>query len=72
MGRLTQFRTFREKMNERIRAAGNLPINRFFTLDTKAYEDGALDARTKELAGRGDRLKTGPTVAPDLRVRRLP
>jgi AhpD family alkylhydroperoxidase len=49
--RLKQFREFREKMNERILQAGNLPINRFFTLDTKAYEEGALDARTKELAG---------------------
>ena len=46
-----EFRRFREKMNERIQAAGNLQINRFFTLDAKAYEDGALDARTKELAG---------------------
>ncbi len=50
-GRLEQFRKYREKMNERILAAGNLGINRFFTLDGKAYEDGALDARTKELAG---------------------
>lgn len=49
--RLETFRAYREKMNERILAARNLPINRFFTLDTKAYEDGALDARTKELAG---------------------
>ncbi len=50
-GRLSEFRSFREKMNERILSAGCLPINRFFTLDTKAYEDGALDARTKEIAG---------------------
>lgn len=50
-GRLREFREFREKMNERILAAGSLPLNRFFTLDGKAYEDGALDARTKELAG---------------------
>ena len=49
--RLKDFRRFREKMNERIQAAKNLGINRFFTLDAKAYEDGALDARTKELAG---------------------
>ena len=49
--RLKQFREYREKMNERILAAKNLPINRFFTLDGRAYEDGALDARTKELAG---------------------
>ena len=49
--RLKQFREYREKMNERILAEGNLPINRFFTLDAKACEDGALDARTKEIAG---------------------
>ncbi len=49
--RLKEFREFREKMNERILAAKHLGINRFFTLDTKAYESGALDARTKELAG---------------------
>ncbi len=49
--RLSEFRAYREKMNERILAAKHLPINRFFTLDSKAYEDGALDARTKEIAG---------------------
>ncbi len=51
MGRLKDFRTYREKMNQRILAAGNLGINRFFTMDGKAYEDGALDSRTKEFAG---------------------
>jgi len=50
-GRLEEFRRFREKMNERILAAKNLNINRFFTLDGQAYQDGALDARTKEFAG---------------------
>jgi AhpD family alkylhydroperoxidase len=49
--RLRQFRAFREKMNARILEQGCLGVNRFFTLDTKAYEDGALDARTKEVAG---------------------
>lgn len=49
--RLEEFRLYREKMNQRILAQKNLNINRFFTLDTKAYQDGALDARTKEIAG---------------------
>ena len=49
--KLAEFRKYREKMNERILAAKNLPINRFFALDAKAYEDGALDAKTKEIAG---------------------
>ena len=49
--RLEHFRQHRERMNDRILAADNRQINRFFTLDAKAYEDGALDARTKEIAG---------------------
>ena len=49
--RLEEFRAFREKMNERILAQRNLAINRFFTLDGKAYEAGALEALTKEFAG---------------------
>ncbi|MEJ2212142.1 MAG: carboxymuconolactone decarboxylase family protein [Anaerolineae bacterium] len=49
--RLDQFRAYRERMNERILGAGHLGIKRFFNLDTKAYEDGALPAETKELLG---------------------
>lgn len=48
---LEAFRHFREKMNSAIREAGNLTINRFFALDARTYESGALDARTKELMG---------------------
>jgi AhpD family alkylhydroperoxidase len=48
---LEQFRRYRERMNKRILAAKNLGINRFFALDTRAYEDGALDTKTKELLG---------------------
>lgn len=50
-GRLAEFRTFRERMNTRILEAGNLEIRRFFALDDRAYQDGALDRRTKELLG---------------------
>ena len=49
--RLQEFRAFREKMNARILAAGNVSINRFFALDTRAYVEGALDVTTKEIAG---------------------
>jgi AhpD family alkylhydroperoxidase len=49
--RLEEFRTFRERMNERILEQGNLQINRFFALDSRAYEDGVLEPITKELAG---------------------
>lgn len=49
--KLEEFRRFRERMNERILEAGNLEIKRFFALDTRTYEPGALDAKTKELLG---------------------
>jgi AhpD family alkylhydroperoxidase len=49
--RLEEFRRFRERLNERILAQKNQSINRFFRLDGAAYEDGVLDARTKELCG---------------------
>lgn len=46
-----EFRQFRERMNDRILESGNLEIKRFFALDTRTYENGALDTRTKELLG---------------------
>jgi AhpD family alkylhydroperoxidase len=49
--RLDDFRDYRRRMNERILGAGHLGIKRFFNLDTKAYEEGALPATTKELLG---------------------
>jgi AhpD family alkylhydroperoxidase len=48
---LDEFKTYRERMNKKILAAGNLQIKRFFALDTRAYEKGALDVKTKELLG---------------------
>lgn len=45
------FRHFREKMNAAILEAGNVNINRFFALDTRIYETGALPVKTKELLG---------------------
>jgi AhpD family alkylhydroperoxidase len=38
-------------MNSRILSGGNLGIKRFFALDSRAYEKGALDVKTKELLG---------------------
>jgi AhpD family alkylhydroperoxidase len=49
--RLEQFRLYREKMNEKILGEKHQQINRFFALDTRTYEPGALDARTKEMLG---------------------
>ncbi|HUG40251.1 MAG TPA: carboxymuconolactone decarboxylase family protein [Longimicrobiales bacterium] len=48
---IEEFRRFRERMNERILEAGNLEIRRFFALDSRTYEAGALDGKTKELLG---------------------
>ncbi|MEK6688594.1 MAG: carboxymuconolactone decarboxylase family protein [Gemmatimonadota bacterium] len=48
---LADFQAFRRQMNEAIFAHGNLTINRFFALDGRAYEEGALGVRIKELMG---------------------
>jgi AhpD family alkylhydroperoxidase len=50
-GSLEEFRKFRERMNSEILGENNLVINRFFALDTRTYEGGALDVKTKELLG---------------------
>jgi AhpD family alkylhydroperoxidase len=49
--RLEEFRAFRERMNARIHERGTLTTKRFFNLDGRCYEDGALPARTKEMLG---------------------
>ena len=48
---LEEFRKYRERMNSEILGENNLVINRFFALDNRTYEAGALDVRTKELLG---------------------
>lgn len=49
--RLEEFREHRERMNDRIMHTDHLGIKRFFSLDSAAYRDGALDSKTKELLG---------------------
>lgn len=51
LSRLDEFRRNRERMNERILEADNLEIKRFFALDGRVYDDGALPTLTKELMG---------------------
>ncbi|XVJ57902.1 MAG: carboxymuconolactone decarboxylase family protein [Tepidisphaera sp.] len=66
MDRYQQFQAYRTKMNARIlgeagdrgthadgteRCGGTLVTKRFFALDGKTYDDGALSAKTKELLG---------------------
>jgi AhpD family alkylhydroperoxidase len=49
--RLEKFQNYRHQMNTRIAKIDHLGIKRFFGLDTKAYEDGALSRKQKELLG---------------------
>src|SRR5678816_1081221 len=66
MSRYEQFQAYRSRMNCRIlgdenergqnadgsaKLGGTLVTRRFFSLDGKTYEDGALPAKTKELLG---------------------
>jgi AhpD family alkylhydroperoxidase len=48
---LEEFRRYRERMNARILSTNNLGIKRFFALDSRVYEKGALNVKTKELLG---------------------
>ncbi len=48
---LKEFREYREGMNRKVLAQGNLLTKRFFNIDTQVYADGALPRRTKELLG---------------------
>jgi AhpD family alkylhydroperoxidase len=51
MKKAEEFRAYRERMNARILEGGTLATRRFFNLDSKVYEDGALSGKTKELMG---------------------
>ncbi|HXI19606.1 MAG TPA: carboxymuconolactone decarboxylase family protein [Gemmatimonadales bacterium] len=48
---LADFDAFRARMNDLILGAGNLTINRFFALDHRCYEPGALGSKVKEMLG---------------------
>jgi AhpD family alkylhydroperoxidase len=52
MSALAEFNAYRERMNEKMMDAPNNKImKRIFSLDTLTYQDGALDAKTKEMLG---------------------
>lgn len=51
MNQVQEFNDYRSRMNEKIMAADNKVIKRFFNLDTNAYQAGALDVKTKEMLG---------------------
>lgn len=48
---IADFNAFRARMNEVILGAGHLTLNRFFALDHRTYEPGALGTRAKEMLG---------------------
>lgn len=48
---VSETRLYRSEMNDKILNSGFRDFNKFFALDNKAYIDGALPAKTKELMG---------------------
>ncbi len=48
---LNEFKEYRERMNDRILNSGFRDFKKFFALDNKAYIDGALSSKVKELMG---------------------
>lgn len=46
-----EFNDYRSRMNDKILQDNNKIIKRIFNLDTNAYQEGALDIKTKELIG---------------------
>jgi len=53
MDRLDEFEKYRQRMNDRINEVDHLGIKRFFNLDTRAYNSGALDAKNQGVIGSG-------------------
>ncbi len=51
MSNIAEFQTYRKRMNKRIAKIDHLGIKRFLNLDTNAYLDGVVPAKTKELLG---------------------
>lgn len=51
MTKVQEFNTYRAKMNEALLAEDNKTLQRFFSLDHQAYQEGALPIKTKELMG---------------------
>jgi AhpD family alkylhydroperoxidase len=51
MNLIEEFNHYRSEMNDKIMAADNKVIKRFFNLDTNTYAAGALDIKSKEMIG---------------------
>ena len=48
---IDEFQEYRSKMNEKILASDNKVMKRIYSIDTLAYQDGALSIKTKEMLG---------------------
>ena len=52
MGNLIEeFQDYRSRMNEKILNADNKVMKRIYSVDTLAYQEGALSVKTKEMLG---------------------
>jgi len=51
MSQIKEFNDYRAKMNDVILSKKNKVLSRFWSLDGKTYEDGALNHQTKEMLG---------------------
>ncbi len=51
MNSVQNFREYRAKMNKIILDEDNLFFKRFYNLDSRTYEEGALSAQVKEMLG---------------------
>ncbi len=49
--KVTEFRSYRAKMNEKILASDNKVMKRIYNIDTNTYMEGALTTKTKEMLG---------------------
>lgn len=48
---VNDFREYRKRMNDKILASDNKVMKRIYSIDTLAYQDGALSVKTKEMLG---------------------
>ncbi len=48
---IDEFQAYRSKMNEKILSSDNKVMKRIYSADTLAYQEGALNVKTKEMLG---------------------
>lgn len=48
---IDEFQEYRSKMNDKILSADNKVMKRIYSVDTLAYQAGALSVKTKEMLG---------------------